>query len=68
MMIKTATFALVHFAVAFAVAYIISGSFLLGGAIALIEPAFNTLAYHLHERVWTRTGQTGAARPLVPST
>ena len=51
---KTASFAAVHFSVAFSVAYLISGDPLVGGAIALVEPAVNTLAYHFHERVWNR--------------
>ena len=53
-MSKTLTFAIVHFTVAFTVAYLISGSLLVGGAIALVEPAINTLAYHFHELVWNR--------------
>ena len=57
-MTKTITFAIVHFAVAFSVGYVMTGSVLVGGAIALIEPSINTLAYHLHERVWTRLRET----------
>jgi uncharacterized membrane protein len=53
-MTKTFTFAAVHFTVAFTVAYILSGSFLIGGAIALVEPAINTVAYFVHEKVWER--------------
>lgn len=53
-MIKTMTFAAVHFSVAFTVAYLMTGSVLVGGAIALVEPAINTVAYHIHERLWTR--------------
>lgn len=51
-MTKTLTFAMVHFSVAFTVAYILSGSWLVGGAIALVEPAINTVAYHFHEKIW----------------
>ncbi len=51
---KTATFAVVHFVVAFAVAYALTGSFAIGGAIAMIEPACNTVAYFFHEKVWER--------------
>ncbi len=43
-MTKTISFAVVHFTVAFSVAYILSGSLLVGGAIALVEPVINTLA------------------------
>lgn len=53
-MTKTMSFAVVHFSVAFTVGYLISGSVLVGGSIALVEPAINTVAYYLHEKVWTR--------------
>lgn len=53
-MTKTMTFAAVHFSVAFTVGFLISGSVLVGGAIALVEPAINTVAYHVHERIWAR--------------
>jgi uncharacterized membrane protein len=53
-MTKTASFAVVHFTVAFTVGYALSGSLLVGGAIALVEPAVNTVAYFIHEKVWER--------------
>lgn len=53
-MTKTMTFAIVHFTVAFTVGYLMTGSMLVGGAIALVEPAINTVAYYLHEQVWNR--------------
>jgi uncharacterized membrane protein len=53
-MTKTMSFAVVHFTVAFSVGYLITGSVLVGGAIALVEPAVNTVAYHFHEQVWNR--------------
>jgi uncharacterized membrane protein len=31
-----------------------TGSVLVGGAIALVEPLVNTIAYHFHEQVWNR--------------
>jgi uncharacterized membrane protein len=63
-MVKTMTFAVVHFTVAFSVAYLISGDVMVGGAIALVEPAINTVAYFLHERVWARVG--GRRRVMSP--
>lgn len=62
-MVKTMTFAMVHFTVAFSVAYVISGDVLVGGAIALIEPAVNTLAYFFHERAWSRLGRRRRSLP-----
>ena len=51
-MIKTATFAVMHFSVAFGVAYLLTGDILIGGAMAMIEPAINTVAFYFHERAW----------------
>ena len=53
-MIKTISFAAVHFTVAFSVAFTMSGSLVVGGAIALVEPAINTLAYYFHEQTWKK--------------
>ena len=53
-MTKTVSFAAVHFTVAFAVGYLMTGSVMVGGAIALVEPLVNTVAYHFHELVWKR--------------
>lgn len=59
-MLKTFTFAVVHFIVAFTVAYLLTGSFVTGGLIALIEPACNTVAYYFHEKAWARFGSANA--------
>jgi uncharacterized membrane protein len=53
---KTASFAVVHMTVAFGVGYVLSGSVLVGGAIALVEPLVNTVAYFFHEKFWERVG------------
>jgi uncharacterized membrane protein len=53
-MAKTFSFAGVHFVVAFSVGYALTGSLAVGGAIALIEPALNTVAYFFHEKAWDR--------------
>ena len=51
---KTISFAIVHFTVAFTVGYLLTGSVMVGGIIALIEPMVNTVAYHFHERIWLK--------------
>jgi len=51
---KTISFAIVHFSVAFTITYIMTGSVVIGGALALIEPAVNTLAFYIHEKFWAR--------------
>ena len=62
-MSKTMSFAAVHFTVAFSVGYLLSGSVLVGGAIALVEPAVNTVAYHFHEKAWNRFNKEKPASP-----
>jgi uncharacterized membrane protein len=49
--------------VAFTVGYLMTGSVLVGGAMALVEPAVNTVAYHIHEKVWSRLGRSGGGVP-----
>jgi uncharacterized membrane protein len=51
---KTASFAAIHFTVAFSVTYLLTGSAPVAIAIALLEPAINTVAYFFHERAWQR--------------
>lgn len=56
-MTKTISFAVVHFTVAFSVAYLLTGSVAVGGLVALVEPLCNTVAYHFHEKVWAWLGR-----------
>ncbi|QCN94049.1 DUF2061 domain-containing protein [Azospirillum argentinense] len=66
-MTKTFSFACIHFTVAFTVGYLMTGSIAVGGALALVEPLCNTVAYHLHERAWAaherRKAQATEAEP-----
>lgn len=49
---KTISFAVIHFTVAFSVAYVLTGDILLGSLIAMIEPMVNTVAFFFHEKAW----------------
>ncbi|WP_416351614.1 DUF2061 domain-containing protein [Psychromonas arctica] len=51
-MAKTITFAGIHFSIATLVAFALTGDFLLGSLIAIIEPSINTVAFYFHEKVW----------------
>lgn len=51
-LIKTVTFAITHFTVAFTVAFLLTGDILIGSLIAMVEPAINTVAYFFHEKIW----------------
>ncbi len=53
-MSKTLTFALVHFTVPVSVAYLPTGSVVVGGLLALVEPTLNSAAGHRHEHVRRR--------------
>jgi uncharacterized membrane protein len=49
---KTISFAILHFCVAFTITYSLTGSIIIGGTIALLEPAVNTVVFYFHEKVW----------------
>lgn len=63
-MAKTLSFAALHFTVAFSVAYALTGSFLIGGTMALLEPAINTLVFYFHEKAWQKHSKTQERRTL----
>ena len=56
-LLKTITFAITHFTVAFTVAFWLTGDILIGSLIAMVEPAINTVAYFFHEKIWARHQQ-----------
>lgn len=56
---KTLSFAVLHFGVAFTVAYLLSGSVAVATGIGLIEPVVNTVAFFFHERLWRRAATAG---------
>lgn len=59
---KTTSFAVLHFSVAFAVTYALTGSWQVSSAVALIEPMVNTVAFFFHEMFWSRRGAAATAR------
>jgi uncharacterized membrane protein len=63
-MTKTISFAAIHICVAFSVGYVMTGDVLVGGALALVEPLCNTVAFYFHEKVWCRftSNKASAAR------
>lgn len=60
---KTASFAVLHFSVAFTIAYLLTGSIGIASALALIEPLANTVAYFFHERAWSRVRWDASGTP-----
>lgn len=55
---KTCSFAFVHMAVAFSVGFVMTGDFWVGSALALVEPACNTIAFYFHEKWWNRSADS----------
>lgn len=68
-MIKTMTYTVMHFTIAFLVAWLITGDVLVGGLVAMVEPAVNSVAYFFHEKVWAaHLRRKGPSRSLDHNT
>lgn len=70
-MTKSITFTIMHFCIAITVAYLMTGSLVVGGMIALVEPLVNSVGYFFHEKAWTaveRKKAEDATRTLGVST
>ncbi|MCP8467801.1 DUF2061 domain-containing protein [Pseudomonas sp. ZM23] len=65
-MLKTVTFTLMHFAIAFSVAYALTGSVTVGGLVAIVEPLCNAVGFHFHEKIWKRF-ENGSASETAPT-
>ncbi len=52
--LKTGSYSLMHFLVAIAVTFAITQDWRAALAVGLIEPAVQTLAFLVHDRVWAR--------------
>jgi len=63
---RTLAFGALHALVAVAVGWALTGSFVLAGALALIEPTLNTTAFYFFDRAWRR--RVGSGVPLLKVT
>lgn len=59
-MTKTVTFTLMHFTIAFSVAWALTGDWRIGGAVALVEPLVNSVGYFFHEKLWQRADRNSS--------
>jgi len=64
-MLKTISFAAMHISIAFTIVYLMTGDFMVGGAVALVEPLCNSVAYFFHERLWDRRRSRGTPEPVA---
>ncbi len=68
-MLKTITYGLMHLIVAVAVAFALTRNWHAALAIGLIEPFVQTIAYTVHEKLWSRTKnrrETQGNHHLIP--
>lgn len=59
--LKTGSYSLMHFAVAIGVTFAITQDWRAALAVGLIEPAVQTVAYLIHERVWANLDRNRAS-------
>lgn len=53
-MLKTLTFTLMHFCIAFGVTFALTGSVAASGLVAAIEPLCNSVGFYFHEKIWSK--------------
>ncbi len=62
-MAKTLAFGGLHLVTSFSVAYIITGSVAISGAVTFVEPAVNTVAHFFFDKFWERRHASPTAVP-----
>lgn len=63
---KTASYYVMHIAVAALVGYAVTGSLWMALTLSLIEPTVQAVAFFFHEKAWERVAARGAAAPAAP--
>ena len=58
---KTASYYLMHIAVAAMVAYAVTGNLWMAVTLSLVEPTVQAVAFFFHEKAWERIGARRAA-------
>ncbi len=54
LMLKTASYGVLHVIVAISVAYALTGNMLIAVGIGLVEPLVQTVVFSVHEWLWER--------------
>lgn len=60
--LKTLTYASMHLTVAVAVAYALTRDWRVALAVGLVEPMVQTVAFNIHERLWSRADRRARDR------
>lgn len=53
-LVKTISWRITGSGATFGISYLISGSLVMAGSIALVQLTANTVLYFIHERMWNR--------------
>jgi uncharacterized membrane protein len=64
---KTLAFAVIHLAIAVTLGWLFTGAFILGGLLAFIEPAINTVVSHRLEKLALRWPADARRRAIAKS-
>ncbi len=56
-LLKTCTYAVMHFTVAIIVAYALTRDWRVALAVGVAEPLVQTFAFAVHEKLWSRSGE-----------
>ena len=65
-MLKTITFTLMHFCIAFSVTYALTGSVAVGSLVAAVEPLCNSVGFYFHEKIWSKVESKKSAATSIP--
>jgi len=66
-MLKTVTFTLMHFCIAFSVTYALTGSIAVSGLLAAVEPLCNSVGFYFHEKIWQRFERRDRRNQPIPA-
>ena len=68
-LVKTLSYGTMHLIVAIGVAYALTSDWAIALSVGIIEPMVQTVAYSLHERLWTpKLRQASAHAGMAPAT
>ena len=66
MLLKTASYYVIHICVAAMVAYAVTGNLLASLTLSLLEPTVQAVAFFFHEKAWDRAARSNASGGDTP--